>query len=94
MFEKKGQRFLTPGIKEGVSLEVQLLLWYLIDDSAWQMDYLQIFELYKDNYINKLIVIHSQEEPGQKRKVTFHLEGLSTQNIRKILKILDNQKVC
>lgn len=75
MFEKKGQRFLTPGIKEGVSLEVQLLLWYLIDDSAWQMDYLQIFELYKDNYINKLIVIHSQEEPGQKRKVTFHLEG-------------------
>ncbi|WP_311832612.1 DUF960 family protein [Enterococcus asini] len=32
MFETKDQRFLTPGIKEGVPLEVQLLLWHLIDD--------------------------------------------------------------
>ena len=72
MFEKEGQRFLTPGIKEGVPLEVQLLLWHLIDDSDWQMDYLQIFELHKDNHTNKLIVIHRQEEPEQKRKVAFH----------------------
>lgn len=57
MFEKGSQRFLTPGIKEGVPLEVQLLLWHLIDDSVWQMDYLQIFELYKENHPNKLIFI-------------------------------------
>ena len=44
MFEKGNQRFLTPGIKEGVPLEVQLLLWQLIDASDGQMDYLQIFE--------------------------------------------------
>lgn len=73
MFEKEGQRFLTPGIKEGVPLEVQLLLWHLIDDSDWQRDYLQIFELYKGNHVNKLIIIHRQEEPGQKRKVSFQL---------------------
>ena len=73
MFEKEGQRFLTPGIKEGVPLEVQLLLWHLIDDSDWQRDYLQIFELHKDNHANKLIVIHRQEEPEQKRKVSFQL---------------------
>lgn len=36
MFEKGRQRFLTPGIKEGVPLEVQLLLWHLIDASDWQ----------------------------------------------------------
>ena len=73
MFEKEDQRFLTPGIKEGVPLEVQLLLWHLIDNSNWQMDYLQIFELYKENHANKLIIIHRQEEPEQKRKVTFQL---------------------
>lgn len=73
MFEKKNQRFLTPGIKEGVPLEVQLLLWHLIDDSDWQKDYLQIFESYKENHANKLIIIHRQEEPEQKRKVTFQL---------------------
>ena len=43
MFEKGRQRYLTPGIKEGVPLEVQLLLWHLIDTFDWQMDYLQIF---------------------------------------------------
>ena len=73
MFEKEVQRFLTPGIKEGVSLEVQLLLWHLIDDSDWQKDYLQIFELCKDNHTNKLVVIHRQEESGQKQKVSFQL---------------------
>lgn len=73
MFEKEDQRFLTPGIKKGVPLEVQLLLWQLIDDSDWQMDYLQIFELHKDNHANKLIIIHRQEEPEQKRKVSFQL---------------------
>lgn len=73
MFEKEGQRFLTPGVKEGVPLEVQLLLWHLIDASDWQMDYLQIFELHKDNHTNKLIIIHRQEEPEQKLKVSFQL---------------------
>ncbi|EQA6964973.1 TPA: DUF960 domain-containing protein [Listeria monocytogenes] len=73
MFEKEGQRFLTPGIKEGVPLEVQLLLWHLIDTANCQMDYLQIFELHKENHANKLIIIHRQEEPEQKRKVTFQL---------------------
>lgn len=74
MFEKEDQRFLTPGIKEGVPLKVQVLLWHLIDDSDWQMDYLQIFELYKVNHTNKLIIIHRQEEPEQKRKVSFQLD--------------------
>ena len=73
MFETKDQRFLTLGIKEGVPLEVQLLLWHLIDASDGQMDYLQIFELHNDNHTNKLIVIHRQEEPEQKREVTFQL---------------------
>lgn len=73
MFEKGNQRFLTPGIKEGVPLEVQLLLWQLIDASDGQMDYLQIFELHKDNHANKLIIIHRQEEPEQQRKVSFQL---------------------
>lgn len=73
MFEKEGQRFLTPGIKEEVPLEVQLLLWHLLDASNWQRDYLQIFELYKENHTNKLSVIHRQEEPEQQRKVSFQL---------------------
>ena len=73
MFEKENQRYLTPGIKEGVSMEVQLLLWHLIDESGWEKDYLQIFELYKENHTNKLIIIHRQEQPEKKRKVSFQL---------------------
>ena len=73
MFEKKNQRFLTQGIKEGVPLEVQLLLWHLIDESIWKKDYLQIFELYKENHIQKLIIVHRQEQPEQKREISFQL---------------------
>ena len=73
MFEKEGQRYLTPGIKEGVPLEVQLLLWHLIDECDWQMDYLQIFELFKENHANKLRIVYRQEQPGQKQKASFQL---------------------
>lgn len=75
MFEKEGPRYLTPGIKEGVPMELQLLLWHLIDESDWEKDYLQIFELYKDNHTNKLIIIHRQEQPEKKQKVGFQLEN-------------------
>lgn len=73
MFEKKNQRFLTQGIKKGVPLEVQLLLWHLIDESIWEKDYLQIFELHKENHTQKLIIVHRQEQPEQKQKVSFQL---------------------
>lgn len=73
MFEKECQRYLTPEIKEGVPMEVQLLLWHLIDEVDWQKDYLQIFELFKENQTNKLIIIHRQEQPEKKRKVSFQL---------------------
>lgn len=54
-------------------LEVQLLLWHLIDDSYWQMDYLKIFELDQENHTNKLIVIQRQEELRWMLKGTFQL---------------------
>lgn len=76
MFEKKNQRFLTQGIKEGVPLEVQLLLWHLIDGSIWKKDYLQIFELYKENHIQKLIIVHRQEQP-EYRRTSGNIETLA-----------------
>lgn len=69
MFEKEGQRFLAPGIKEDVPLKVQLLLWHLIDDSDWQRDDLQIFELYKDNHTNKRIIIVKKTQNRNKKSV-------------------------
>ena len=69
MFEKKNQRFLTPGIKEGVPLEVQLLLWHLIDASDWQRDDLQAFELYKENHTNKRIITVKKNQNRNEKSV-------------------------
>lgn len=71
MFDKCGERFITSGIQSKVPKEVQFFLWQLIDESKWEKDYLQIFELHKNGSANKLIIVHHQEEPSQKQKVVL-----------------------
>ena len=50
-----------------------MLLWHLIDESVWEKDYLQIFELYKENHTQKLIIVHRHEQPDHMQKVSFQL---------------------
>ena len=59
---KKENRYMTREIAEEIPLEINILIWSLIDGLTIEKDYLQIFEL---NPIGKGIVeiIHKQEVP-------------------------------
>lgn len=56
------ERHTTEGVEMTVSLNIQLILWNMIDDlqEVIKLDYLQIFNL-TDN-----IITHSQEQPEYK----------------------------
>lgn len=60
---KKENRYMTREIAEEIPLEINILIWSLIDSLTIEKDYLQIFEL---NPIGKGIVeiIHKQEVPA------------------------------
>lgn len=59
---KKENRYMTRKIVEEIPLEINILLWNLIDELHIEKDYLQIFEL---NPIEEgvLEIIHKQEVP-------------------------------
>lgn len=59
---KKENRYMTRKIVEEIPLEINILLWNLIDELHIEKDYLQIFEL---NPIEEgvLEIIHKQEAP-------------------------------
>lgn len=62
----KINRYITKGISEQLSLDLQILLWNMIKerDNQPQTDYLHIFKLQEDN--NILSITHEQEQPAYK----------------------------
>ena len=76
MAEFTGNRYTTCGIQDEISAELQTIMWDMIDENRQQgkvLDYLQVFEL-KPKYTNgKGIqeIVHSQEQPRRKKKVTI-----------------------
>lgn len=77
MFEKKSNRYITRGVNSTLSIQLQLLIWNLIDtleqDKNIDLDYLQVFRLKRitDNETCNLVVTHSQEVPLMKRSIRF-----------------------
>ena len=75
MAEFTGNRHITCGIRNEIPIELQTIMWDMIDedrDSNKKLDYLQVFEL-KPKYTNGTgiqEIIHSQEQPCRKKKVT------------------------
>lgn len=76
MFDKK---YSTSTVAAQIDLDIQLLLWKLIDDlkiRGYEMDYLQVFELYiietRHGPLQK--VIHRQEVPARKHEMMFAVE--------------------
>ena len=61
----QGKRFVTKGVADHVSIEVQMFLWSLIDNLVAkrriEVDYLQVFDL--SGADGKQTIIHSQEVP-------------------------------
>ena len=63
-------RYLTKGINEKVPLNLQILLWSMIDSTLVEKDYLQVFNLKILNKNANLIEItHSQEQPEYKNTI-------------------------
>lgn len=63
MFDKS--RYITRGINESIGIELQIILWGMINDIDIEKDYLQVFNIIP---IGKRMVkiIHSQEVPHYK----------------------------
>ena len=52
-------KIVTSGIVEKVPLELQMIMWDMIDTMDEQKDYLQVFDLSEEN--GKQKIVHSQE---------------------------------
>lgn len=70
---KKENRYMTRNIVECIPIEINILLWNLIDELQIEKDYLQIFEL---NPMGEGIVaiIHKQEVPEYESSIYIHNE--------------------
>ncbi|EQE83499.1 hypothetical protein QCW_3264 [Clostridioides difficile CD69] len=60
---------------EDIPIEINILLWNLIDELQIKKDYLQIFEL---NHIGEGVVeiIHKQEVPEYESSIYIHNESI------------------
>ena len=63
-----GQRYLTRGVQAEIPLELQLFMWYLINQLLEPKDYLQVFRLSVSEKGNQHIV-HEQEVPAYKQRI-------------------------
>lgn len=61
-------RYLTKGINEELPLNLQILLWSMIDTLLIEKDYLQVFNI-KVIRGNLLEITHSQEQPTYKHTI-------------------------
>ncbi|PNN08557.1 DUF960 family protein [Staphylococcus aureus] len=74
----KINRYITRGISEQLSLDLQILLWNMVKDRDNQLntDYLHIFKLQEDD--NMLSITHEQEQPAY--KLEYHYTKLYIKN--------------
>lgn len=75
MFANKEKRYMTRMIAEDVHVEIQKILWDLIDEQRkndLELDYLQVFELIAMQ--GKQHVIHRQEVPERSVRRVFKLK--------------------
>lgn len=66
MFDKSN-RYITRGIQESIDIEIQILLWNMIDEMEGRVDYLQVFEI-KNLGANRIKIIHRQEIPRYRKE--------------------------
>ncbi|MGG1519028.1 DUF960 family protein [Paenibacillus oryzisoli] len=67
------QRYVTRGVNEIISPELQLTLWALVDEqvrNGFKMDYLQVFDLSVGEVHGRKVqkVIHRQEQPVRSKE--------------------------
>ena len=68
---KKENRCMTRNIVEDIPIEINILLWNLIDKLQIEKDYLQIFEL--SPIVEGIVeIIHKQEVPEYEAIIYIH----------------------
>lgn len=75
MFDSNRKRYMTREIANEIDMEVQILLWNLIDlqrRNNLELDYLQIFQLTEQD--GKQQIIHLQEVPERKKEYLIKLD--------------------
>ena len=77
MFEN--DRYQTRGVKESIPLELQVIMWGLIDQASSageELDYLQVFEIEEigsSDGQKKIRIKHTQEVPNKQASYTVEL---------------------
>lgn len=64
-----GKKYITRGVSENISTELQIILWDMVLSMPIKKDYLQIFELSTNE--NILTIKHSQEIPTYEKIYKF-----------------------
>ncbi len=82
MTEQRKPRYVTRAINEELNIEIQVLLWELLDSIAIKrenkMDYLQVFEIV--NIGNKIKIINRQEQPTMKEVLIIEQGALNVKD--------------
>lgn len=82
MTEQRKPRYVTRAINEELNIEIQVLLWELLDSIAIKrennMDYLQVFEIV--NISNKIKIINRQEQPTMKEVLIIEQGALNVKD--------------
>ena len=67
----RGNRYMTRGVEDKISTELQMLMWKAIDEmKVEKVDYLQIFRLRAK--IDKQIIWHEQEQPQYQKRYSLN----------------------
>lgn len=93
MFERDKPRYATQQIALNVSVEIQILLWRIMDNRRYTqepLDYLQVFHLQRNGDMQR--VVNKQEEPAMEMIVQLELK--ESQPIDTTIWIMDNGSRC
>ena len=75
-----GQRYLTRGVQTEIPFDLQMFMWYLINQLPEPKDYLQVFRLSVSDNGNQKIV-HEQEEPEYRKEYDIDIENPITAKV-------------
>lgn len=93
MFEKGKSRYATQQIASNVSVEIQVLLWRIMDsrrNNQESLDYLQVFHLQRSG--DRQRITNKQEQPPMEMVVQLELK--ESQPIDTTIWIMDDDSHC
>lgn len=92
MSRKRKPKYVTKAVSEEISVEIQALLWRLMDILAAKrkerMDYLQVFEISATK--KHIHIVNKQEKPPIQEKFVFGNVSIVTKNV--VVWIIDDHE--